>query len=421
METKKNSKAMTMGIAAVALAVIANMPLAVASVFNPHIAEHMGASMTSVALFASISALAGMITSFLLGGIMKKFPAKGLIVVGGLFVGALMIAIGVADSLVIIYIAAFLQGIGLIVAGTAMAQTIISKWFIKNRGMMMSLILVGTMLVAAVMNIILPGLISANGYKPVALVIGIVSAVIMVALGLFVIVDDPEKVGQKPLGFDDVQQGEGKKDTGSVVNFTLKQALVTAPFWCVMIYKILTTIAAQAISNQAFSYYQSIGLNDGTAGLVIALNSLFGMVVCIVAGILADKKSPTFAAVVTAGLGAVAFLGAFIWSGVVCAIIASALFAGILGCSLYGSTMIVKLFGTKEAGGLLGFVNAAGNIGSFIGPILAASFFDAFGNYTLGFEFIGVLLIVAIALALWAGTEKSAAKLKSIEAAGQTE
>lgn len=421
METKKNSKAMTMGLAAVVLAVVANLPLTIASVFNPHIAEHMGASMTSVALFASISALAGMITSFLLGGIMKKFSAKSLIVVGGLFVGALMIAIGVADSLVIIYIAAFLQGIGLIVAGTAMAQTIISKWFIKNRGIMMSLILVGTMLAAAVMNVIIPGLISANGYKSVALVIGIVSAIIMVGLGLFVIVDDPEKVGQKPLGYEDAQQGDSKKGTGSIVNFTLKQALVTAPFWCVMLYKVLTTMAAQAISNQASSYYQSIGLSAGTAGLVIAINALFGMVVCVAAGILADKKSPTFAAVVTAGLGALAFLGAFIWSGMIGAIIASVFFAGTLGCSLYGSTMIVNLYGTKEAGGLLGFVNAAGNIGSFIGPILAASFFDAFGNYTLGFEFIGVLLIVAIAIALWAGTEKSAAKLKSIEAAEKTE
>ena len=196
--------------------------------------------------------------------------------------------------------------------------------------------------------------------------------------------------------------------------------MATFPFWAILIYKAITTLAAQAIGSQASNFYQSIGCSAVSAGTVIAVNALVGMVFCVFAGIFADRKGPTFSAIFTAGAGAVAFLLAFLWSGMGGAIVAAVFFAGTTATSLYGPTMLTKLYGTKEAGGILGFNNAAGNIGSLLGPIVAAAFYDRFGNYTLGFELIGIASVIAIIFAIIAGSKKSADSLKAKEAAGES-
>lgn len=416
MKTEKNSRAFIVGFAAILMGAISTVPLAVSSIFIPPMAAALEASVTAVSLFASISALAGMITSFLLGKLLKTFPFKALIVAGGIFSGLLMVTIGLSTSLPLIYAAAFLQGIGLIIAGAAMTQTVLSQWFMDKLGLMMSMILVFTMLLAAVLNAALAPVIVSAGYQTVALWLGIISAAVVVFLGLFIIVESPAKVGLKPYGYtEDAAAAAGAQYVPT--GFTLKQAFKTAPFWAILFYMILTTVAAQAIGSQASNYYQAIGLDAATAGLVIAVNALMGIVFCLVAGILSDKKSPAFAASIVLGCAAVAFLLNFMWSGMGGAMIASVLFAGTSATSVFGSTMVTKLYGTKDAGSLLGFTNAAGNIGSLLGPILAASFFDKFGNYKIGFVIVGVLCIAAIVLANTAGSKKAEAQLKELEQA----
>lgn len=398
MKKAGNTRAFVVGFAAILMGAISAVPLAVSSIFIPPMVEKLNTTVTAVSLFASVSALAGMLTSFALGKLLKTFPFKLLIVVGGIFSGLLMVTIGLSTSLPLIYAAAFLQGIGLIIAGTAMTQTVLSQWFVEKLGLMMSLILVVTMILAAVLNASLASAIATVGYQSVALWLGIISAAVVVIMGLFIIVESPAKCGLKPYGYKDEAEStdDGQIEMPAAQGFTLKQAMGTFQFWAILVYMMLTTIAAQAIASQASNYYQSIGCSAVSAGTVIAINALMGMVFCVLAGILSDKKSPAFAAVVTTGAAAVAFLLSFAWSGMSGAVIAAILFAGTTATSLFGATMITKLFGTKEAGSLLGFNNAAGNIGSLLGPIVAAGFYDKFGNYSLGFAFVGVLCVAAI-------------------------
>jgi sugar phosphate permease len=405
---------------------IATMPLATASVFVPSMVAGLETSVTAVTMFISISAVGALIFSFLLGALVKKVPTKVLIIVGGIFTGLLYVTIGLTTSLPLIYGVAFLQGIGLVIAGMAMAQTVISRWFIKARGTMISLCMVSIMLLAAILNPVLTAMIQSYGYQVVALWAGIISGAIIVLLGVVFIVDSPEKLGQKPHGYVDVSpeaatEQQAKATGSSVVNFTLKTAIATSPFWFVMLYKVLSIVAAQAIGSQALNFYQSIGLDPITASYMISVNALIGLAFAMISGILCDKKTPTHTAVMTAGIGAIAFLGAFLWSGVTGAIVAAICFAATSGCAIYGPMMMLKLFGVRDAGSLVGFINGAGNFGSFLGPIIAAAFFDMTGSYTLAFTILGVGLVIAVLLSLVAGSKKTAANLKTREAALQVQ
>ncbi len=420
MKKENNLRAWVVGFAVIIVAMLATLPLSVASLFIPSMIAAMGASASAVSLYVSISSIGGLVASLLLGTLLKKFSIKTLIIVGGLFSGSLMIAIGLTESLPIIYFTAFLQGVSLIISGAAIAQIVITNWFVEKRGLMMSFILVILMLSAAILNMVLARLIVAVGYQPVALWLGIIAAAGIVLLGAFVIVDSPVRLGLHPYGASEAPASEtaaaAVEASGSIVNFSTKQALKTLPLWCVILFMTLTNIASQGIGSQGLTFYQSLGLDAITASNMIAVNALAAIVFSLVAGIVADKKGPTASAIITAGAGMLAFLLTFLWSGSTGALIAAILFAGVSSTSVYAPLIIAKLYGSRDMGGMLGLANAAGNIGTFIGPVFAAAMYDANGNYVLAYEIIGVLLLIAIILTLVADSKKQAEKLKSIEA-----
>ena len=416
----KNARIWVVGFAAILMAIVTTMCMTVPVVMIPFMAASLQTSMTSISLYVSISAVGTLISSFLLGALVKKIPIKVLIIAGGIMAGLLYVTIGSTTSLPIIYATAFLQGIGNCIAGIAMAQIVLSQWFIKAFGTMMSFCVVGLMVCAAVLLPILTSIIIANGYQIVSFWFGVCVAVIVALLGLFVIVDSPARVGLKPLGYVEVAAGEGADQAAahggaSVVSFTLKQAVKTSPFWIILIFMLISVTGSQGIGSQALNYYQSIGLDATTASFMLSLNAMTGMVFSLLAGIICDKKSPTHTAVLTIGFGAIAFLGAFIWSGFIGAVIAAVCFAGLSGSMVYAPMMMMRLFGTKDAGSLIGFGNGAGNLGSFLGPVLAASFFDMMGTYTYVYMGIGVALVFILLLSLKAGSKKTAENLRAKE------
>ena len=426
MEKQKNGRIYLVGAGAIMLSVLAVIPTATASVFIMPIVTALNVSVSAVVLWISIAAAGGTLASLVIGNLMKVIPAKVLVMIGGVFTGLLMASFGFTDNLIIIYCFAFFQGFGLIISGMTIAQIIISKWFIKSRGLMMSLCLVFLMLFAAILNPLVATMIVSYGYQTVALVMGAVIAILIILIGAFIIVDSPEKVGLKPLGYSEESaapaggggHGGGAKQGASYVvsDLPLKVILGTAPFWAIMIVQMVGTVAAQGIGSQSSPFYQSIGLDEVQASLAITINSLAGMVIMLGFGVLADKKSPTFAATIVACFATVAFLFNYFWFGWTGAIIAAILFTGATAISaLYAPNMLVKTFGVKNAGQLIGYGHVAGNIGSFAAPILVAAFFDMNNSYTLIFTIIGVGLAICTVLVIWAGSKRTAEKLRALE------
>jgi MFS family permease len=436
MEKQKNGRVWLVGFGAVLLSVLAVIPTVTASVFIMPVVTALDTSVSAVVLWISISAVGGTIASLIIGNLMKVIPAKLLVMIGGVFTGLLLVAFGMTDNLVIIYCAAFLQGWGLIISGMTIAQIIISKWFIKSRGLMMSLCLVFIMVFAAILNPLVATMIVSVGYQTVALVMGITIAVLVILIGAFIIVDTPERVGLKPLGYTENSETPGgsggsgsgggsggsgeknaKKSSAFVVSdLPLKVILRTAPFWVIMLVQLVGTFAAQGIGSQSSPFFQSIGLDEVQASLAVAINALVGMVVMLLYGILTDRKGPTFASIIFAIFATAAFLLNFLWMGWTGAIISAILFTGASAISaLYAPNMLVKTFGVKHSGQLIGYGHVAGNIGSFAAPIVVAAFFDMNNSYTLIFTIVGVALVIITALIIWAGSKRTSEKLRALE------
>jgi MFS family permease len=425
---KTNIKVWIVGIGALLLSIIATLPMTVLSVFVVPISEGTGSSIGSVSLIFSLISIGSLITSLLLGTLIKHLHPKILVIIGGILIGVLLVAIGLVRNIIVLYIAAILFGAGTVIGGLTFAQVVISQWFLKGRGTMMSICMVGITLSAAIFNPLFATQIEGIGYGPVAAIYGLITGVIIVLIGLLAIQGAPEKSGLKPYGYEEpVTSAEGAGETEKPAalvlgGLTAVQARRTPYFWAIVSVMLIGSMASMAFSSQASNYFQSLGLNAVNASYCIAIFNLVAMVYTLAFGILADKKSPSFGVLITGIVTAVGYLLIIFWQGWAGAIASSVLMSAIAGMSgLFGATAMTRLFGTREAGALIGFCTAAGGVGAFIGPLLAGMLFDAFGNYVACFLIMGVFILLGVLLAVWVGTKKATERVKQIENEGLAE
>lgn len=404
MKKRSERRIWLVGFGAVLLGVVSCIPFMVASLFVVPMMENLQTTAASITMYISVSAIGGTVGSFAIGWLMKKINIKIIVAVSGVFSGLLLVTIGFSTNLTLIYIAAFFQGIGSVLGGMTLSNILISKWFIKAKGTMMSLVMVFVTMVGAVATPVIASCIETVGYQTVATVLGLVTGISIILIGIIAIVDDPESIGLKPYGYETVQQeSQGHSDSKVSVDISFKAAILTAPFWCIMAVKVFTTVASQGSSSNASPFFQSLGLDSVQAGLVIAVQAIAGLIFSVVTGILIDKKSTTLAGVVNIVTMSAAFLLTFLWSGRGGAILCGVMMAAATSINIYVPNIIVELFGTKSSGQLIGISGVAGNIGSFIGPILVSSLFDKTGSFILGYEIIGIMCVISMLLIVCVG------------------
>jgi sugar phosphate permease len=320
-----------------------------------------------------------------------------------------------------IYICIFLNGIGIIIASITMAQIVISQWFEKFRGTLMSACIIVLSLVSAVLFPTLQSLLTMFSYRSVALVEGIIAGAIIILVGLFLVSEPPEKYGLKPYGYvdkpvtsPDAGQEKKEKATGaSDISLTTGQIIKFPILWCILICCALGTMAAQAFNSQATLFYQSIGVDVIQAAFVLSLFSLLSMPYNLGFGILSDKFGPRVATLICGIMTAAGFTLSFLWMGMTGAVIAAVLIAatGPLA-ALFGPVMLSRLFGKKESGNLIGWAHAANNVGAVIGPALAGNVFGMTGSYVPAYMILGATMIFLIIVAVIATSKKTAESIR---------
>lgn len=421
MGSKGTSKVWIVGIGTILMSVLATLPTPLLSIFAKPVTESLGQSIGSFTILFSMIALGVLVTSLLIGKILKALPIKAVTIIGGVFSASLMISMGLSHNIIVLYVTALLAGIGVACSGITVAQIILSKWFLKARATMMSLCLVGMTIGSAILNPLLASNIQKFGYAPVAFWYGLITGIIIILIAIFIVSDSPEKSGLKPYGYTENPENTAGKAAAnnahpSSNSLSFSQILNTPVFWIILAVSLLTTTAAGTFSSQKSNFFQSLGLDAISASYAISISSIGGMFFSMLFGILSDKKNPTVAAIVGGGLAAVTYLLTFLWHGWTGAIIVAIFFVGLSGVtSIYAPTMLTKLFGTKESGLMIGFASASASCGQVIGPIVVGILFDMTQTYTLCYTIMGVVIVLAILLAISAGSRKTAEKIKEKE------
>ncbi|MDR1193242.1 MAG: MFS transporter, partial [Peptococcaceae bacterium] len=204
-------------------------------------------------------------------------------------------------SLICMYIAGFLASFSITFGTHAVCATVIANWFIEKRGQVTGIVFSGAGFGAAIWVFLAGQLFRYMDYNGSYRVISVLAAVIGLA-AIFLLIKEPDKLGQKPLGWEKTQALENASDRGSIIiGVDKKTAMKTGSFWLLAAALLCVCMAASSFMAYVPAWWQLNGLSDTTASNWDALYLVLSGLVLLAVGKVTAKLSPSaFAAIVCA-------------------------------------------------------------------------------------------------------------------------
>jgi MFS family permease len=183
---------------------------------------------------------------------------------------------------------------------------------------------------------------------------------------------------------------------------TYRRAFANPTTWLMVAIYFFSTIPGYGISSFFPSLLKKEGLAIGWVGVVTALPFAMAVVGLLAVGYLSDRTRRRRAYVVISMLilGAGLALGALVHQASSTLMIAIFILAGFGLYAYLGPfwAMVTQMLPPKTAGGSMGLINALGNLGGFIGPLVVGYLKSRSGDFISGFVFLGLSAIVVAVL-----------------------
>ncbi|MBF7096829.1 MFS transporter [Alkalibacter mobilis] len=357
----------------------------------------LGVGVGEITLVFTFAGIGGLVTSFLLGTLVKKIPVKVLVVSAGILLAGFFVILGTATNIVLIYIGAIVFGYTTTVGGFGIAQTAITWWNAANIGKKLSLVSVGVGIAGMIFPIVVGILLNKMSFQVISIGVGVVSGSIMILCGLFLISDHPSKYDLTAVGAEEASAQQANQAGASTKkSLSVKQIISTQYFWFIIISLFIMTLASTGFTNNAPTFYTTIGISETMAATLAGITSGVAILFSLLFGIMVDKFGPVKSITIYGVLIAIVFVGATFLSGVV----GGAIIAVLLGLKtmtgMIGSMTLPRLFGRKEAASVIGYSMVSQNIGAMFGAPFAGFLFDAFGNYNTFFLTAAAMVVVAV-------------------------
>ena len=276
------------------------------------------------------------------------------------------------------------------------------NWFVRRRGLAMSIAFSGVGVGSIALLPALQLLIDAAGWRTACTVLGIVVLVVLAPLNLLVR-RRPEDLGLAPDGDPRPIAQAGAAPTASA-DWTLSRAARTARFWWLALAYACGMYAWYAVQIHQTRYLIEVGFSGQQAAWALGLVSLVGIPGQIALGHLSDRIAREWVWTI----GQVGFIVCY---AALLALhdrpVASLLWLMVLaqGFLGYGVTSVVGAipaegFHGRHYGSIFGAIMGIGIAGGAIGPWITGLAYDMSGSYAIGFA-LALASCVVSAAAIW--------------------
>lgn len=363
-------------------------------VFFAALLEEFGWSRASLSGVFSLYAFAYCVFGFPAGRLTDRWGPRGVIAVGGLFLGAAFAGMALVTELWQPYVL-----YGLVAAlgmGTTYVpcNTTVVRWFVARRGLAVGIASSGGSLGTFVLPPVAQLLVSALGWRAAYVVLGAVT-VVLLSLVARVMRRDPESLGLHPDGAPQAPVAESDEAEA----WPLRRAMRTAPFWMLAATFTATWIPVFIPLVHAVPLARDLGYPPLVAASVVSALGVGAVVGRLVLGAVSDRIGRKGAIAIGVGLQALAFLAFMVVRTLVPLYATAFTFGASYGAiSTLFPAIVGDFFGRREAGTLVGFLFAlAGSMAAW-GPLGAGAIYDARGRYDLAFALAAALNLVALIL-----------------------
>ncbi len=359
------------------------------NVFDRHLLDELLVSRGALKFGDTIQLLAAAILAPIGGWVADRFGVRPAMLGGALLLAVALFLFSGVDSITGVYLLRFAMGASLAGAGLVICVTIVSRWFVSQRGLALGLMLSGTSLGNAVIPQLNTWIIGELGWRQAFGVICLVPLVLL-PLIVFIVKEWPVQLGLEPLG------AQASRDTGGGGGgYAFKDALRSANFWLIGIAAFCTFYSILGLAGNLFLHMQDLGYEDRTAAQAFFPLFVMGLVGKIGAGAISELVPRK---IVFAICLALMLTGSTMLATLKPGLVWPALW--LFGLGWGGNytmlqALVADVFGARSLGKILGAITMMDATGGAIGPWVTGMAFDATGNYQFGFGLMSVLVGVA--------------------------
>jgi MFS family permease len=306
--------------------------------------------------------------------------------------------------------------LGVLVGGGANMMTytahsqFLPNWFVRRRGLAISIAFAGAGAGAIVLLPWLQSIIMGDGWRTACRAIGLLVLLAAAPLNLLVR-KKPEDIGLKPDGERRPASAPGQCHASHIVDpawatieWTLGRAARTARFWWIVIGYFCALVAWYAVQVHQTKYLTEIGFTPLVAAWALGAVSVVGIPGQIILGALSDRIGREW--VWTAGCTGFAICYAALIAleqapstPLLYVMVFAQGFFGYALTSVMGP-IVAEIFEGPHYGSIFGTITVALIGGGAAGPWIAGAIHDSLGSYRLAFLSI-IGCCIASAIAIW--------------------
>ena len=400
---------------------IAQVPMygPVFSVFVKPIEDEFGWSRTTITVAFTVGSLGGALLASVVGPIVDRYGARGVMSVTGLLVTAGLLAIAAMTEPWHFWVAygvartVSVAGVGL---GTSVA---IANWFIRKRGRAIAMRAAGQRTGQAIVPLLILPVLLTLGWRESFVVLGVVAALFITIPSLMFIRRRPEDFGLRPDGdsapdhpHPNLPPSRGKGSGGvpasagttevhphpnplpsrergpeaEEYSWTLRQGRATRTLWLLTLGMAAGLSAQIAINVHAVANFEDKGISQGLAVTVASIFTGVAAVSMMGWGMLVERIHVRYVSMAAMGLFFLAMGVLLVADTYPMAVLFAVLFGlGTGGWTVAQMIMIPNYFGRLHAGSIKGFISPVEGLLGISGPLVAAFVFDATGSYDAAF------------------------------------
>ena len=363
-------------------------------VFLKPLAAEFGWQRDAMSFAYTVTNLTIVASSVLLGMLIDRFGVRRVLIPSVVLMGLAVASMSLLTGNIYHFYAMYLL-IPLLGAGTLPAsysRTIVA-WFFRRRGVALGIALAGFGVGAALIPSVGQMLISGYGWRAAYLVFAAIIFAVALPVSHFLIRETPQEMGLEIDG----DAHSGPSDAG--VGLSAAEASKTRSFWLILIPFLLVGVGIASVIAHLVPMLTDRGVSPQLAAYCqtsLGIGLIFGRVS---SGYLMDRffapyVAATFTLMFVVGVSMLA-LGV---DGLM--LFAAAIFVGLsLGSEISETAYLVsRYFGPKAYGVIYGFMFAAFQLGSAVGPPAMGRYYVVAGDYVNALWVLAALGLAAAVL-----------------------
>lgn len=361
------------------------------------ISQTFGISSAQTSILFALARAENGLMGPLTGWLMDKFGPRPLAIGGTAMAGIGYIFLARVENytqFLLIYVLVISIG-----ATTSFMQTAfvaLNVWFIKKRGLVMSINSASFRLGSAILVPTFSYIVYSFGWQNAVLILGIFLLVFITPLGYFY-KRSPESMGLKP---DGETQGNSEEDSNDVdiSGYTWKEAVKTSAFWLLTIATTFRLSIHGAIFVHMIPILVWKGISAESAAWYVGILALAGVPVIIIMGRLSDKFGRPKMLALCYSVSALSLVLVNISNNSMYLLLSLLLLVGSEAGSGLNWSLVGDLFGRKNYGVIRGLLGPFYNSALVITPVSAGYIYDVTNSYEIVL-YTGALIFVLSSIA----------------------